>query len=190
MILAAGGSRRLGQPKQLVPWKGTNLLNHTIREAQKVEHSDIMVVLGEPDLDLVSSLDAGIRYSFNPDWNLGMGSSIAHGIKQLDKDKYQGVILSVCDQPFISTDNFSNLISKFEQQKKGIIVSNYGDTITGPPSLFASKYFERLSKLIGDVGAKGIVREHKDDVTYVCFASGQIDIDEPKDLDRIQDYKD
>ena len=110
-----------------------------------------------------------------------MGTTISSSLNQIDIDIYEGIILSVCDQPYISNDIFNNLINAFENRKSSIIVSQYKNG-SGPPTLFAKKHYHNLLQLRGDIGAKKIIRENLNEVTFIAFENGNIDIDTEDDL--------
>ena len=183
IILAAGNSSRLGRPKQLLQFKETTLLKNTISEALKVEKSFVIVVTGS-NHDLIEkelqSLEVTI--SFNPEWGIGMSSSIVKGITDLlflNPDCEQ-LILTVCDQPFVTNSIFENLISEFQKTQKGIAASAYADTL-GTPVLFRQKYFQELQELKGQEGAKKLIKKYTEDVVSVPFEKGNIDIDTEED---------
>ena len=103
LIIAAGASRRLGQPKQLVPFRDTFLLNYIIQECQTSEVGTIYIVLGANAERIQSRLSDDLTTFYHPNWNDGMGTSIAFGIEQLKSKDYDGVIIVVGDQPFFSS---------------------------------------------------------------------------------------
>ncbi len=185
IILAAGTSSRLGRPKQLVEIKGITLLSNTIKEANKVVDADTYVVLGAYANKIEKTITGEITSLENPDWKMGMGNSIALGITNIFDQGYDAVILSVSDQPFLSCSQFEHLIDVYESSPAcNIVVSKY--TIgSGPPTLFDSTYFDQLSRLDNDDGAKSIVIENKSSVGSADFDLGHIDIDEEIDLQNI-----
>ncbi|MFC0781206.1 NTP transferase domain-containing protein, partial [Flavobacterium sp. HJSW_4] len=179
IILAAGNSSRLGRPKQLLKYKESNLLKNTISEALKVENSFVIVVTGSNHDLIEEELNSPeITFSFNSDWENGMSSSITKGLNELlllnsDCEK---CILAVCDQPFVTSSIFENLIFESNKTKKGIAASAYSETL-GTPVLFQKKYFQELLELKGQEGAKKIIKKYTDDVVSVSFEKGNIDID-------------
>lgn len=183
IILAAGNSSRLGRPKQLLEYKESTLLKNTVSEALKVENSFVIVVTGsnhdliEKELNLPK-----ITFSFNSHWENGMSSSIANGIKQLLllNPKCEQCVLTVCDQPFVSSLIFENLIKEHHASQKGIVASAYSETL-GTPVLFHKKYFQDLLELKGQEGAKKLIKKYAEDVVSVLFEKGNIDIDTEED---------
>ena len=93
----------------------------------------------------------------------------------------QGCILAVCDQPYLKSAIFEQLIAQHTITGKGIIASAYADTL-GTPVYFDKKFFDSLMLLSGNEGAKKIIAENTDDVSQVYFEKGDIDIDSPADL--------
>ena len=180
MILAAGASRRLGHPKQLVKRKHTTLLNHTIEQAQGSQVGNVFVALGSSFKEILPTLDNNIHTIFIHDWHEGMGQSIAESIEVIEKEKFDAIIVSVCDQPFISEKQFRDLKHAYECDDFSIVVSRYSDS-KGPPTLFDKQHFEALKNLTGDDGAKEVVRNNKDNVTHIDFPEGDIDIDTKED---------
>jgi molybdenum cofactor cytidylyltransferase len=175
IILAAGASTRLGEPKQLLIWKGKSLLQHAIQTAGQVL-SQPVVVLGANAEQLQRVLEgANVQIVHNPLWQEGIASSIRCGISAIS-DNATGAIFMVCDQPYVSADLLKELISEHERTGKPIVASAYGDTV-GIPAFFDKEMFSQLLDLQGDTGAKKIMLQHEDQVAAVPFPLGNIDID-------------
>lgn len=187
VILAAGNSSRLGRPKQLLKYKTSTLLKNTISEALKVENTFVMVITGANHEIIKKELNSfEITIVLNPDWESGMSSSITKGLNEiihLNPD-CEECIFAVCDQPFVTTSIFENLISKHCNTQKGIVASAYSD-ILGTPVLFYKKYFKELLKLKGQEGAKKLIKKYNNDVVSVPFEKGHIDIDTEEDYDKL-----
>lgn len=181
IILAAGSSKRLGRPKQLVQYKDSTLLGYSTDAALTADLGETIVVFGERDyLDYKS--DKRLKKIHNPDWKMGMGHSLAIGIAEVNENA-SGAIIMLCDQPFVSAELLQQ-IAKAGLSEGGIVVSDYG-TASGPPSYFDKKYFAELSQLEGDDGAKHIVGKNKNDVSKIIFSEGIIDIDTEEDLQNL-----
>ncbi|MXO04673.1 NTP transferase domain-containing protein [Flavobacterium sp. HBTb2-11-1] len=187
IILAAGNSSRLGRPKQLLKHKESTLLKNTISEALKIQNSFLIVVTGANHDVIKKELNLPeVKLSFNSEWESGMSSSIVKGITELmllNPDCEQ-CILSVCDQPFVTSSVFENLINQSKRTGKGIAASAYAETL-GTPALFHQKYFEELLKLKGKEGAKKLIEKYADDVVSVPFEKGNIDIDTEEDYSQL-----
>ena len=183
IILAAGSSSRLGRPKQLLRYKDQSLLQHIVNIALEAAIGQVIVVLGaEADL-LKKELDeTKIITVINKDWQEGMGSSIRFGLQQFMErfPDAEGVIFTVCDQPFITSSLLCELIANYQQTKNPVIASVYEDT-KGTPAFFHRDIFPELSTLKADKGAKQIINNHKDQMGLVSFPMGSRDIDTETD---------
>ena len=185
IILAAGSSSRLGQPKQLLSYQHKSLLNNTIEAAKKATVGLVLVILGHNRELIEKSIEhSAVSLIYNADWEEGMSSSIRSGLAILEKEEdIQRVILTVCDQPFISAKTFNGLIDEAANSGKNIVASIYGG-ILGTPVLFDKIYFDELKLLKGAEGAKKIINKFKE-IAAVTFHKGEIDIDTPEDYQRL-----
>jgi molybdenum cofactor cytidylyltransferase len=187
IILAAGSSSRLGRPKQLLAYRGRNLITHVITEAVRAGVEPIVVVTGAFAQEVRAALpDKSIEIVFNPLWETGMASGLAAGLARILmlRPDIKAVIVAVCDQPYISAALLRQLVDKRQATGKGIIASGYADT-SGTPVLFSQRYFEALAVLTGNEGAKKLLRQHQDEVYTVPFPKGEIDIDTEEDYRRL-----
>lgn len=185
LLFAAGGSSRLGRPKQLVVINHKFLLQRIIDQV-KDDQYDIFLVTGahrDQILDMINLYS--IEEIYNESWARGFGHSISQAIKHIkEKHNYDGVIISVADQVHLSKDKIKQLIQSWNSGQKGIVVSDYGNQ-KGPPVLFSKNYYDELIALYGDIGAKFIIQENIKDVNYIPFPKGKIDIDSQKDIDEL-----
>ena len=183
VLLAAGSSSRLGEPKQLLMYNGKSLLHQVISVANETNINPLLVVLGANYPVLSKKIDKHKAILvFNKDWQTGMASSIVTGLNFVI-EKYpltDGVIIMMCDQPFVSATLLNNLITTQKQTNKPIVCSSYQNTL-GAPALFHKNIFPQLLQLKGDTGARKIILQHADDVATVLFLKGNIDIDTPED---------
>lgn len=187
IILAAGSSSRLGYPKQLVVHKQESLIVHALSEATKVS-STVLVVLGAHAESVTSEiLDKPVQRIYNSQWEEGIASSIRCGLAHLlDKDpSLVGVILMVCDQPFVDSTLLSKLITTHEKTNKPIIASAY-QGVMGTPVLFHKSFFPCLLEIKGQVGAKQIITQHEESVASITFPLGFVDIDTKQDHDNLK----
>jgi len=187
IILAAGSSSRLGQPKQLLQFKGESLLQHTIMQALNVPDAAVAVVTGAANEAVTEDISQfHVNVFYNPYWEQGMGSSIAAGLKNLllIHPEITHCIITVCDQPQVTDTVFLALIAAQQNTGKGIVASWYSDT-AGVPALFAQKYFEELLGLSGNEGAKKFFNKYTDDSTTVPFKDGATDIDTVDDYNEL-----
>lgn len=187
LLIAAGESKRMGTPKQLVSWGGQTLIEHQIEILHKANMT-VAVVLGanaELILKIIQNLNVQIHY--NDHWTKGMGASIACGANGIhaNKNSYDGMLIALVDQPLISAAHFQTMRDTFEPGKKQIIVSQSKDGITGPPVLFDAIYLDDLMKLDGDAGAKPIIKKNSEHVVSIPSDGNLEDIDTPEAYQRM-----
>lgn len=175
----------MGEIKQLLTWKGTFLLNHTINAVLQVDSSKTIVVLGanynliKPKLQLND-----IEVIFNENWKHGLGNSIAFGVDYImNHYRVDGALIVLSDQPLVDTNYLNTLIGSFKMCKKQIVASNYGNEKLGVPALFDSCYFEELSELNQDKGAKKVIENHLDNVLALNAKHLISDIDTKEDYE-------
>jgi len=160
ILLAAGGSNRLGKPKQLIPWRGTTLLNYTISEIEKSGITDIILVLGASAETITESLiNSQLRIVINTNWRSGKASSINAGMKALDAET-ECVMIFLCDQPYIYAKLINRLL-KAGQGSQAAIIAPGVDGKPGNPVLFKKSTFEAFSKLHGEEGGKKLFNKFK-----------------------------
>jgi len=188
IILAAGASTRLGEPKQNLSFRGKNLLNHAITVAKETDYTPIIIITGAHTLETDDISDPEVYVVQNPDWQKGIAASISLGISYLQEKepKISGVILMVCDQPYVTSTILHQLITERIKTNKPIIACSYQDTL-GTPVLYDKKYFEALSNLKGDEGAKKIILKNLEEVASITFDLGSIDIDTEEDYQQLLD---
>jgi len=185
IILAAGASERLGRPKQRLVYREETLLNRMIRSAVQLDNGPVIVVLGA-DADTKQQVDSRIINVINTGWKTGMAGSIKCGLEVLMKSfpESEGVIITVCDQPFVTKELLQQMIDQYDRYRLPIIACSYGG-VTGTPVLFHKSVFPELMMLEGDKGAKSIVQKQKDRTGLVNFPLGNIDIDTEEDYAKL-----
>jgi len=191
IILAAGASTRMGQPKQLLKYHDVNLIQHAIDEALAAGAQKVLVVLGsnaEKISEQINKKQANVLY--NKNWEEGIASSIKEGLQQslLLSANLDAIILMVCDQPYVNAALLKNLVSQHVESQKNIVASQYKDTL-GTPVLFHKSFFPELLKLKGDAGAKKILMDNSEQVQAVRFPLGDIDIDNMADYEMLLQQK-
>ena len=185
IILAAGASTRLGQPKQLVAYHGETLLNRAIRLAQESGATPVIVVLGAHYSRISASIRPYTSLPFHNDrWRQGIGSSIHAGMRALNvcAPEVSGVLLMSCDQPRLSANHLRSLLNEFTAQPPPAIIASSYAGIDGVPAVFPRETFAALRALRGDRGARSIIAQAPCPVTAVEFDGGEVDIDSPEDL--------
>lgn len=189
IILAAGASTRLGQPKQLLLYHDQTLLKHAVNAALQVVPLNTFVVLGANAHLLKNEVaDLPVQVVDNTTWNEGMASSIHMGLAAMMRIKpaIDNAIFVVCDQPFVSASLLQDLIGMRKETSKHIIASSYNNTL-GTPVLFNKKYFRELLQLPGAEGAKKLINKYPLDLSTVPFPMGHIDVDTYDDYQKLID---
>ena len=184
IILAAGDSSRLGRPKQLLPFGDKTLLAHIVDEALEASLDPVVVVTGAYAAAIGESLKGQpVTIAHNPRWAEGMASGIVTGLADLLslQPRSDGVIVSVCDQPYLSASLLREMVKQFRVSDKRLIACSYGG-ILGTPVLFGSRYFGVLPTLSGTQGAKKLLQEYPHDLATVPFPGGEVDIDTEEDV--------
>ena len=185
VILAAGASKRMGEPKQLLPWGHSTLIEHVIQKSLKVEVKEVSVVLGA-NYDIINNKikNYPINIINNIDWKVGLSSSISKAVTHYIRDpKIDALIFILADQPFVTDDYLNLMLSNFTPNQNQIIATQYEDGKLGIPVLFDRYYFDELLSLNGDFGANHILQNNKSyvnilEASFKCF-----------DIDTKDDYK-
>lgn len=177
LILAAGSSSRLGEPKQLLEYKGETLLEIAAKKALELS-KDVFVVLGnEKEKCKHKLINYEIHTLYNKEYKNGIGSSISFGIQHLNE--YENTMILLCDQPFIPAKHLSSLTNHLD---KDMIVSTLYENNDTPtvPTIFPKKYYQKLMELKADKGAKSILKK-ENSIKITLKSEYAIDIDTPKD---------
>ncbi|MBL8125929.1 MAG: nucleotidyltransferase family protein [Blastocatellia bacterium] len=183
LLLAAGGSRRLGRPKQLLEFEGKTLVRAAAEALIEAGCDPVVVVLGaeiEGSRNELDGLDVVIVE--NSEWEEGMSSSIRVGIDrflELEKD-IDAVLISLCDQPNVTADKLSLFIYRYSNDRPPIIAAEY-DGVAGVPALFDRNVFRSLMDIRGDKGAREIIRNFLGAMT-ISLPEATFDIDTPADI--------
>jgi molybdenum cofactor cytidylyltransferase len=187
VILAAGESSRLGQPKQLIQFRGKSLVYRIVDAAKKARCSPTVVVIGSDREEVERELKAeSVVIVGNENWRRGIGTSIRAGMRRLiDKaPTLEAVVLLVCDQPFVDARTIARLLTLREKTKRAIVASRYANTL-GVPALFDRSCFQELAALDNATGAKTVILSNRERVTEFPFLEGRIDIDTLDDYEKL-----
>jgi molybdenum cofactor cytidylyltransferase len=180
VILAAGGSTRLGEPKQLLESAGETLVHAAVRAAREGGCEVVCVVTGRAGKEVENAVaDLHPLIARNEDWERGMGSSIRVGVNAIQP--VSAVVLLACDQPAVDGEVIRSLIKLHEQIGRAIVASHYMGTL-GIPALFAESCFAELLSLPDERGAKAVIQRDAERVAKFEFSDGALDLDSPEDL--------
>jgi len=187
IILAAGESKRLGNPKQLLSFDGNTLLARVAKTACESMMWPVIAVLGAhaekirptlniPDLNVVN----------NENWQEGMASSLRTGLTSMMElyAQVDGIIILVCDQPYLSHDLIKALIEAQRDAGLPAAAAAYNGKL-GTPALFHKSLFSALLLLSGDTGARKMLERIRENVVEVDFEMGDVDIDTQADYERL-----
>jgi molybdenum cofactor cytidylyltransferase len=186
ILLAAGESKRMGQPKQLMPFGRSTILEQTLDNLLNSRVNEVIVVLGHRAGEMREVIvDRPVKVAVNPAYHEGMGTSVVAGLNLVD-DGARGIMLALADQPFVDSKTIDRLIQEFLNHDKGIAIPVYRGR-RGHPIIFSTGYKGELSKLKGDIGGRQIIKEHPDDILEVAVdAEGiNIDINTPSDYNSL-----
>jgi molybdenum cofactor cytidylyltransferase len=182
VILAAGASKRLGQPKQLIEIQGEALLHRMARIAAEV-CDPVLVVLGSEAERIKEVLgDLPVLCVRNLDWEEGMASSLRVAVSALPREASAAVFL-VCDQPALDRHLLERILQLHREHPGQRIASGYSG-VRGIPALLPCRDFDALLELRGDRGARGLLAG--EEVLEVPFPGGELDLDVPEDLARLR----
>jgi molybdenum cofactor cytidylyltransferase len=187
LILAAGESSRLGQPKQLIQFRGKSLVRRMVYAARKARCSPTVAVIGSDREEVERELKAeGAIIVENQNWRLGIGTSIRAGVQVLidNVPDVEAIVLLVCDQPAVDARAIARLITLREKTKRAIVASRYANTL-GVPALFDRSCFQELLALDNGTGAKTVILSNRERVTEFPFPEGKIDIDTLDDYEKL-----
>ncbi|HJW09696.1 MAG TPA: nucleotidyltransferase family protein [Holophagaceae bacterium] len=182
LVLAAGASRRLGRPKQLVELRSEPLLRRSARIALEAGCDPVLPVLGFEAAAMERALAGlAVRAIVNSRWMEGMSSSIRCGISSLPADA-DAVLLVACDQWALEAADLGRLLEAFRAAPSRMAAAAYGGG-HGIPAVFPSSSFADLIALKGDRGARYLLQP---EVSLVEMPSARLDLDVPEDLESMQ----
>jgi molybdenum cofactor cytidylyltransferase len=170
----------MGQPKQLLPYRGRTLLRHAAETAVATGCAPIVLVTGALHEPLVAEV-AGlpIQATHNPAWATGMASSIHAGLSAVAEARPRAVLIMLCDQPFVTPDLLRELVARQQHTHAPIVAAAYGHTL-GVPVVFARAQLPALLQLQGQQGAARLIASLGPAVGQVPFTAGQFDVDTPE----------
>ncbi len=184
IVLAAGESKRMGRPKQLLEWQGKPLLQHSLESLINSAADEIILVLGHEADRIREALPAlPIKIVINRDYQQGMASSLRQGLLAMDRSSEAFLVL-LADQPGIGPELVNTIIRTFRQAdpRRGIVRPMYRGR-RGHPVLIGAQYRKEALRLRGDVGARQILMNHPGDVLEIDVEDNAVleDIDTPEE---------
>lgn len=189
LLLAAGSSSRMGQPKALLPWENQTLLESRI-DVLKNTHQSIVLVLGSHAELIQETIPIGSssKVVINSEWSQGMGSSIVKGVAELLKTypEAEGILISLLDQPLIPLAHYESMLQQHEKTPEKIVVSESDNGWLGVPVLFPSSFFQELLNLQGHESGKTLIKRHPRQCISVGGAEYLEDMDTPEAYERLQ----
>lgn len=185
LVLAAGASTRLGQPKQLLTYEGETLLARTVRIARETCGGPIFVVTGAHADGLHPALQLADAALHNPAWEQGIGSSIAFGISRVlaNAPDTENVRILLCDQPGIPLAFHRQLLALHHAARPPAAAAFYAGK-PGVPAIFSRSMFPDLQSLAGDAGAGRLLAATSGVLTLAC-PEAEFDVDTPEDAARL-----
>jgi len=186
VILAAGGSSRFGEIKQLLPWKNKNIINTVVETAALADLDPILVVLGANAGLIQASLDnETIQVVTNPDWDKGQSTSLKAGVTAI-RHTVDGVLFLLCDQPHL-TVNLVNAVVE-EGLRSGKVVTPIIDDRRANPVYFPASCFPLFDTLEGDAGGRQIIPACPHTTLPWLDDWMARDIDTPEDYRALRDH--
>jgi molybdenum cofactor cytidylyltransferase len=181
LVLAAGASTRLGQPKQLVSIGGRPALHIAMANAVAVAGNAVTVVIGANANVLTYLLaQSPVSSIVNRNWEEGMASSLRCGLAVVPASA-DAVMIVLGDQVCVTSDDLKRLLAAWSRQENDIAAATY-ERHVGVPAIFPRWCFPELAALRGDEGARKILQRNPDRIVRVPMSNAGFDLDTPEDL--------
>ena len=181
LVLGAGGSKRLGRPKQTLPYRGGTLLGHVVGVARECDFDQLIVAIGGASEEVRASVDlSGAEVVVNDAYGEGCSSSIAAALGVVDP-RCEVLVLMLGDQPGVTAETVRALLAG--RGRAPLAVCRYDDG-DGHPIAFARSVFADLADLHGDKGVWRLLDRRAADVERVPIAGST-----PRDVDTPEDYQ-
>ncbi len=184
VVLAAGLSRRMGVQKLLLPFAGKTVIAHIVDQILAGDIDELYVVVGHEGERVRRELsDRRVTIVSNPDYKSGMLSSVRCGLAALAPE-CRAVLVALGDQPSLTSELISQMARSFEQTERNILVPTY-DGRRGHPVLFSHGYRDEILTHYDDVGLRGLLHAHPNDVFELAVSTSAV----LSDMDYPQDYR-
>jgi molybdenum cofactor cytidylyltransferase len=185
LILAAGESKRMGQPKLLLRYREKTIIETVVEAVLASKVHQTLVVLGSGSPEIRKKIKRyPVLITFNARFRHGMLSSVLRGIEGLPADCEAAVVV-LADQPAVRAAVIDALIEAFHREKKGIVVPVYRKK-RGHPFIISLKYREAIKRLDPGTGLRELLHRHPEDIHEVRISTASIlgDIDTAEDYNR------
>lgn len=185
LVLAAGASTRLGQPKQLVKLGGVYVLSRVVSCAVSIGGSAVTVVVGAHAKELMPLLShSPAAVIVNRHWEEGIASSIRVGLAAVPSSA-EGLLIVLGDQVAVTNEDLRRLASAWNGQE-GVIAAAVYQQHAGVPAIFPRWAFSELEQLRGDRGARVVIERNAFRLAHVPMPNAAIDLDTPEDLRELE----
>ncbi|MCB9234629.1 MAG: nucleotidyltransferase family protein [Bacteroidia bacterium] len=184
LLLAAGGSQRMGSPKQLLKYQGNELIRLAVEALLDCEKINLITVLGAHFEEISPSIqNYPTQILRNPNWQAGLSSSIRLGLDWILQNlpETQQILITLADQPLIKSTHYQQILQKATEFPEKIVAAHYLEQ-PGVPVLFPQKYFGLLQQLKGDQGAGKVIRQMENELVWVEIPEAATDWDSPADI--------
>jgi len=186
--LAAGESRRMPIPKQLLKIHGKTMIEIVVEKAVESRLDEVIVVLGHK-FDIIrkyvekySSLSKPIKIVYNPDFRKGLSTSLKAGLRAISRES-RAAIFILADQPMIKVETINRLIEIHSSMDCLIVAPVYRGR-RGNPVLVDRRLFKEIFELEGDIGARPLMKRYVDEVVYMATNDPGVVMD----IDTMEDY--
>ena len=183
VVLSAGESRRMGSPKALLTIDGKPFIERIVLALKATKVGEIVVVLGHHADEIKPRISRlPVTIVVNQDYAKGQLTSLLAAIQSLAKEKVDGVLVHLVDHPFLDSQLVNEMIDRFYESKKLIVVPRYKGQ-RGHPVILSSQLFPELLSAPLDQGAKRVVHAHRDETLEVETEDEGVilDIDTPEE---------
>jgi len=185
IVLAAGGSRRFGSPKQLLPWEGKTLVRHVVDRVLDSSVDQVAVVLGHHAESVGALLSGrGVLTVINEDWEQGQASSVRAGLQALP-ESYDACLFVLADQPHVTSDLIDSMVARYRHTLAPVVLPVYRGQ-RGNPVLFARALFPELLEMQGDQGGRQVIERHEQEIEAVEVHDPNLFLD----IDTVEEYED
>ena len=175
----------MGRLKQLLPYRGRTLVEHSVRQAREAGFRPIVVVVGA-EAETVSAALAGepVLIAHNQAWESGMGSSIAAGMGRIEASDAEAVAILLADQPLVTSGHLIAMATLLERADVSMVGAEYNGTL-GVPALFKTGMFPLLAALPPEAGARHLLRGSGSEIAVFPLPEAAMDVDTPDDFEAL-----